>query len=443
MVGGRNLADLLKDVFNKLWGKKISLFVFLALIVLGTIGQISPDWHELQLKDYIIIVTVYSVFIGYVVYVWRANRLPKAKTANRSILFVINAENSQLFDDVKRKLINEFCANLNKDDLATFEVKYINAEKLRKYNLDKKADVIKLLSKTNCAFLASVRYVVDSVTNIENCSIHVNCGIVHPTLTEKAQNLLQHDMTVLGNPIQKRKFKKSKVIDELEFTAHQLSIMCTYSIGLVEIFSGNIEDAYILFKKLYTTLGNEKKESIYNKVKSWYFICCVDNSHKYISLFQRDKHISALEKADAYLEEANNLQPNTYDYFLSKAYYYIAASRDIDNATRCIAECKKINSNQSWKYSDAFLIAFRECAASVIINKYKKALKVDINLLQIVDYIEYIIESDKCRIGLHLAAAMIYSHIPDAKLQDEHLALYFENENNPKNKDCVRRYFGK
>ncbi len=98
------MTDLLKDTFNKLWGKYISLLISLALCILGTVGLISSNWHMLQLKDYIIIGTISVVYISYAVFVLRTNRLPRARIINRSILFVINAESNQLFDDVKKSL---------------------------------------------------------------------------------------------------------------------------------------------------------------------------------------------------------------------------------------------------------------------------------------------------------------------------------------------------
>lgn len=51
-----------------------------------------------------------------------------------------------------------------------------------------------------------------------------------------------------------------------------------------------------------------------------------------------------------------------------------------------------------------------------IIDKYSKAFRFDEDLLAIVDYIEYIIDKDQNRIGLHLAAALVYRQISDTAL---------------------------
>ena len=438
------VTELLKSIFERNWGKYSSLLVFYPLCILGTLGFIDLDGKPLQTKDIIIICTIVFLLLSYTIYVVNKNRLPRAKMMNRSVLFIIDSENEQLFNDIKKKLISEFYSNINTDGKTIFYAKYISIERLHNLNLEKKEDAVYLLTKTNCAFFIRVWYCADSTTQIENYSMHINCGVVHPQLNEHAQRLLQHALDAFTSPIRKTKFHKAQLFDHFEFTAQHLSMMTIYIIGLVEVFSDNTDDAYILFKKLLKEQSDktgEEKGNLKKAIQNWLFICCIENNRHYITLFQLEKDLSFLEKANMYLEEANTIHPSTYEYFLNKAYYFIAAKRDVTNAVKCVGECRKLNTSQSWKYSDAFLAAYQEFSANTIITKYKSAFKVNENLVNIVDYIEYIIEKDVDKVALHLAAALLYSRISDDVLETEHIKLYYAKEQNPRNKETVRRYF--
>ncbi|MBQ9069215.1 MAG: hypothetical protein IJ131_09175, partial [Eggerthellaceae bacterium] len=82
------MTELLKEAFDRVWGKYISLLILFPICVLGTLGLIRTDGNPLQATDYIIIATIAFVYLTYTVFVFYSNRLPRAKTVNRTILFV-------------------------------------------------------------------------------------------------------------------------------------------------------------------------------------------------------------------------------------------------------------------------------------------------------------------------------------------------------------------
>ena len=60
----------------------------------------------------------------------------------------------------------------------------------------------------------------------------------------------------------------------------------------------------------------------------------------------------------------------------------------------------------------------------MIYRKYATAFKYEQDLTRIVYYIEYMLDKEPERIGLHLAAGLVYHEIDEKQLSTEHLQQY-------------------
>ena len=92
----------------------------------------------------------------------------------------------------------------------------------------------------------------------------------------------------------------------------------------------------------------------------------------------------------------------------------------------CIKHCKMFKHHNSWKYSEAFIVAFEGRAPMTVYSKYNQAFKHPHPLNRIVDYIEYMIEKEPSRITLHLASGLVYHEFGEDALSKEHFDKYFE-----------------
>lgn len=115
----------------------------------------------------------------------------------------------------------------------------------------------------------------------------------------------------------------------------------------------------------------------------------------------------------------------TYFYNLNMAYVHIALNHDAPAAKKCIEKCKALKEKKDWLYSDAFLSAYCGHAPTTVLSKYNKALKVPYkSLVELVDYIEFVIESEPQKTTLHLAAGLIYEAMGDIKLMKQHVSIF-------------------
>ena len=163
----------------------------------------------------------------------------KAKKGQNAVLFVVDAETDQFFNDEKKKIVETFeSAEYNKGE---FQALCIKSERIKKVDLTKEDQAVELLEKAHCVFLVLVKYRVDNVSNAENYEMRINSGVLHPYFEHTAMQILQHDLNDLMHPIQKSKFVKKQTIDVCNATAVSLSIVCSYILGLVFLFTGKFE----------------------------------------------------------------------------------------------------------------------------------------------------------------------------------------------------------
>ena len=84
-----------------------------------------------------------------------------------------------------------------------------------------------------------------------------------------------------------------------------------------------------------------------------------------------------------------------YEYNLVLAFCLIAKSRDIEKAEICIKKCEEINKSQDWRYSIAFLAAYKNDDCISIFKKYEAAFEhSDYSISKIIQYIEIIIPNN-------------------------------------------------
>lgn len=358
---------------------------------------------------------------------WR-NRLPRASKGAVAVLFCIDAETEELYENAKFKLVDNFNSSL--DSGAKMKALCVPRKRVEKYNLQDKTDTLSLLNRTNCIFVVNVRYTADSVNSAENFELRVNYGVRHPRFDEAGARILSHDLSELGKPMGRQRFEKAKIIDVFNFTTQTLVFACQYVLGMVYLLSGDGERALKMFAYAkeaislnYSHLSDIR--GLETKIDdSTFSALCLIGSQK-LGVFQKTKSEEALQEMCTFLNIANQIRPDTYHYNLNMAYAHIVLNHDAVVARECISKCKQFPFETSWLYSDAFLSAYTERSAGSIHSKYIRAFKEPYkSLSEIVEYIEFVLEKEPQKASLHLAAGLVYEEMGDYMLMKQHFAHY-------------------
>ncbi len=428
------MENTLEKLFEKALFKPISIVIVWVFFVLAFLKTIPESMSDINWKHYTYIACYFFIAVIYSIVCIKRNMLPKGKNKESSILFIIEAENHQLFQEVKAKLVSEFDNYSHKEFGRCFEAICVEKRQIaKKYDIKKSIFAIELLEKTNCVFLIDVKYVVDSATCSEHFKMQIDIGVILPAINEKARSaFLQTDIHDLYRSIKSRKFDKAHLLDEMTFTAVTLNIICRYVFGIVALLTEKPIQSYSMLHDTYQSISSTDNMGFLprdycSRLKYWLFFSCLRVAEFYQNQFYLNKDETLLSKMDSMIEEANGLYPNTYDYFLMKAYILVAQDGNMSSVKHCIDMCKKSNAHDNWKYSEAFISAYEGNPGLAIYRKYMKAFSADQDLQQIAEYVEYILEKKPELSSLHLAAGLVYDKMGDADLANNHFNLYFQS----------------
>ena len=430
------MNEFLNQAVEKLWLSPGSIPMVWCIGFIAAI-QTAPDTlDKITYKNWFMWILILLIAIIYSIYTWRHNTLPKGNNPFFSVLFVIDAENEQFYRDVEKKLVAEF-----NDCVPTGTENKLNAvciaqNRIKNFDFQNAKSMTELLYKVNCMFVVFITHRVDSVTNAENYMMKIDYAVLNPHLAPKSYEVLRLDMISLSHGIKRRQFTKSATIDEMTFTAIALNVICQYISSLVFLLTGNLEIAYEHFHSLKSYIQQEKPkylpEGFASVLDNRMYIACRLLISRCFDHFYLDNNSKTLEQLNILLEKMNVIVADTYDYYLSKAYYYVAFNSDIAAAKECIQKCKQFKDRNSWRYSEAFVIAYENRSALTIYKKYTQALKYEQDLHRIVDFIENIIDKEPRRTGLHLAAGLIYHKISQEELAQEHFRCYLAENDDKK-----------
>lgn len=427
-------------LIKKYWLRLSSIPIMLIVLSLlwGVVITFLHSTLEVEISPSVMMYTAIPFLAFYFVYVFFciiSNRLPKAHRNKNAVLFVIDAENEKLDREVQYKLVNSFKSIMPSDSSYKFEAIYVPIRRVKKYQLTNKEDAIKLLEKTNCIILVTVYYSADSEENADKYELKINYGICHPTFSKNVEDLLSRDLSTVSSPFRKSRFRKSQKIDVFSLTTQTLLFACQYIVGLVYIILGDYEYSCVLLRTLRNSLVSfDKKPGNILRLKELtddrLYFSLMRLSFAHMDQFKEGKDIHSLKLMLTFAEEANGIRPDTYEYNLNKAYACIILENDVKKARCYIEKCRQYKIDKRWMFSDAFLCAYLNQSASTIIAKYRRAIsenKGQINLIELIDYIEFVIEKEPDKITLHLAAGLLYEAISDEKLMSLHISYYLEN----------------
>ncbi len=422
------MEKLLDRLFLKYWSIPAALLLCAAVCL-----PFIPEDFNGSFSQLVCAVSVTSTaLLLYIIATIKHNLLPRAKRDCLAVLFVVGAESEKSFLDVKFKLVQPFEESLRQPSKTKFEVVCIRRSRLKKYDLYNKKDMVTLLMKTNCIFHVGVVYTVDNESSGENYEIEINTGVAHPKYQQTAETILAHDMITLTDSIKNVKFTRHDKIEKCKVTALSLTYIIKYLAGIVYLFAGETIRANELFADIYDSLQDEEHSLpaiswLKNTVPERYFISNTILSRREYLDYCHDKDRIHLDRMEDYLTKANTLVPDTYDYYLNMAFVHALKHRDIDLAVQCIKRCKPFKSYHDWRYSDAFLSAYKPNPDNpfTVYRKCETALRYPAeHVHELASFIENVLSDEPEKFLLHLALGLIYEEGGDIPQMKHHFTSF-------------------
>lgn len=242
--------DFINTLFEKYFRSAYSIII---AILIGIIFSITLYFNIPAVVARIIaILCVVGIVVYYVIDTILYNKLPKNK-ADNAILIRIIAKDKNEYDDIKYKFGNEFekFLKLNENKL---KILYIPFHLIEKNSYNEKNKIIKLLEKTNCIFLTTIKTRSEDTRESTKYITEFNIGIIHPVYMDKIEKIFQSEINILGMPTARVEYSKEDKLNILEVTAQRISFVCRYIIARAYYLSNELESALVISENLYNEL---------------------------------------------------------------------------------------------------------------------------------------------------------------------------------------------
>lgn len=437
---------LTEKIIGEVWGKCCSIPIIALISAIVGVPMCCTIYVQLSYsiiednKTYsvpskmatILVAIIILCFIGLniwnILFVYSRNHIRKAKRKKAGIMIYLDTNSSEIYKSTIRKFGDEFKNNL----FSGFDVIYIPfGKKVIEYRNEK---MVSFLRRKRCLLFFNIRINTDKDGDSVIYDMRINGTIIHLKYKDSVKKKFERDFSATLSKFENIVFPSKEMIKKLRVTATEMSIGCEYVIGLSLFLNGEFESAEkvlsMLVEKVSKTDQWKTMNVSINRIRYEMFMTIAT---VYMEKYQRQCDDEAsLDKMNEFLEKAGNCYGYTYDYYLTKAYYSIAKYRDANRANEYINLCKQMKKvPQIWKYSEAFLKAYENKSLGSICSSYKSALLVPYNILDLIVYIEAIIEKEPERSGLLLALGILYRNVGNETLANDYLKKYIQSVPEP------------
>ena len=393
-----------------------------------------PNYNLHSKRSWVTFISILLVFIVVIFWIITYRKFPKFKKNEFGILFSIPTENTNEYQLIKKKFVDEFARSVKPLD-PNYKVVMLNPYTSAKFN--NCASDIKILNKI--LIKSRTRFVIfgSSVFGSEHenlaCTLHLDSGITHPKLFENNKNILIYEMKNAFVPLKNIMIQKKTETLDFENQALQLNFAFRYILATTQLLSSDIFGAINTFSKIKNdilSINSEKPVIKFIKFVIDERVCKCYNIAALIELvrYYDDEDTHRLENVKEYLDKADAVEI-TYESRLRRAIYHFLYNRDIISALGCLNECKDIN-RPEWRFSTAFLKLYSKDTISNFLYAYRvynKSLfkkKVNYNFIyEIEEFIFNVLQKEPDKKQLWFLMVLIYYYFGNEDLIKE----YYDN----------------
>lgn len=410
-------------LLEKLGFKPISILLFFIILCGGAVPFIPEEGESFRKLIWYIITSI-VLLAAYIIFVIHQNRLPRCKKGEEGVLFVFKVVSEEQYTEFKFAIEENFKKSIKVDTIKIVPV-CVNASRLKNYDINDKKYMTKLLNTTNCYFCVEFFIESDSKDRPTRYSTTINAGVLSPNVSQKEIAFLIKNLSYGTTRIHKVSFDSQDRINALHVTSDYLTILSEYAISVLLIMCNKSSEALAILTVLKNT--TPKEHVLFKMINEAVYQAVLHIIGPLFDKYYITNDIYYLEQLEYYVELANASVPNQYSYHLNMAKIVFLKNRDIVSAKEHIKHCKLINENDYWKYSEAFLLAYDFENPNIVFSKYKQLEDNSYNLIEIIAFIEQILEEEPNRQLLHLALGILYDYNGDSELSSCHLKQFINN----------------
>ncbi len=399
-----------EKIFEKTIFKPVSIPFLFATLVFACLPFVPKD-TESWIPLYICLFLSLAIFVFYCIVVICVNKLPHCKKGHVGVLIIIDTPTNKLYKDFVRSIREHFQECLTDSHLKTMPI-FLNANRIKKYNKNDDKAMSKLLSETNCCFFANFFIETDNSDNPTQFNTKLNIKLSNTDIPSSAQEFLSENVPIISKPIRFKPYNKDAKIEFINSVSGDLRILSEYIIAVSYYMSNSIEQAHAVLDSLYSSLDGT--HTMYNLICRTLQSLLFYEANLHIVEWLDSRAPALLDMAENKTLDADKISPGQYPFHLNYAKLLFLKYRDVASAKVHIAQCKKINTNDYWKYSEAFLIMYEKEDPNIVYTRYTQLKNNSYqDVLGIIKFIEHVLLQEPEKNILYLALGLLYENIND------------------------------
>lgn len=240
-----------------------------------------------------------------------------------------------------------------------------------------------------------------------------------------------------------------------EYTSFQLqseyfNYTAKFILGTGSLITGDYEFSILLFEEVKLWLDKDNNKNAFKLNLLNYLIPKLIESYKNLATFyytqwKSSQNIEQLYIMNSYVDKILILDSYDYQALLLKAIFIFIHEKDPDKAIKILKKCKRVQNN-TWKYSMAFLYAYKNDLDRAY-SYYISAIYTPGTNFPIIDsetFIMMILDKEPNNISLYFALGILNFYAKeDYVLAKEYLQKYLNVSHNSKYITITRNLLSK
>ncbi|WNB93412.1 tetratricopeptide repeat protein [Bacillus sp. NEB1478] len=391
------------------------IFIFVAMVV--AIGFDSNKISKLFWFVYILIFFVLTILWFYY------RRLERCKNGKIGIVLAFKTENVHQFNKLQHDFIQQIKESLDAESFTVINLPYNRCNELNP-NDD---SMLKCLNKTQAHMLIYGVCREGKKKGKEKYEIKMFSMIRHKPLAVDTLSGLQNELNYFTNSML---IDKEDSLTSYKLSSNWLTTYARYFVGLAALISHDTNTSFKVFESLKKDLQKEKNsfkpvKEIKKRVNFHFSNVCLLSAIKEYKMFWKTKCYQNLEASQKYIELYESVSDDRYTPAIYHSIFSFLINRNINRAKGLLDNVQSIN-DSSHKFNMGFLFAY-EGKITEAIKCYRQAIKMPNNefiLIEIEQFIEYILEIEPEKYHLYLCLAWINSFKGDNLLGKKDLQRF-------------------
>jgi tetratricopeptide (TPR) repeat protein len=400
----QELIKLLRARWHQPWTLVIVLVVATGLLLWLFMG-VSLD--EISLPEYVLL----AVVLALIILVWRlTTRLPHSPKGTIGFAVAISSETKYQRERLAKDFVDELRLLLSQGNLK-YRFSLVDFPEYYALKVQTAEDAITYLRRSRCHFMVYGRTRIRSIQGRSQHVLNLAGVVRHKPIPDEISKSLSYEFGELfpGRLV----VAPENDLFSFEFTSEWVNTVSRYVIGIAALLSDDLEYAQSLFENLSQRVKQSQTHfpaitKIIQRLPVRLGEVYLTQSMRAASEWEKTRSPEPLQRMKSNLDKMEEIVPDNYQAHLLRAIWHFVTNRDVSAGRQELRKCKN-EKDATWRYSDAFLLAYTGEVKRAR-KRYETAFQHYCDPAvpaQVEGFISWVIDQEPDKVQLHFCLGII------------------------------------